>query len=105
MELMKGLEGKFCEEQLRELGGVQAGEKEAQERTLSLPTTSCTTGCGHVEVGLISQTIRDRTKEIDLKLCQRRFRLASGRISSQKGLSGIATDCPGGDGITISGDV
>ncbi|KAK4827043.1 hypothetical protein QYF61_013227 [Mycteria americana] len=57
-KLVKGLEHKSYEKQLRELGLFSLEKREAQEETLSLSTVAS-----------------DRTRGNSLKLCQGRFRL------------------------------
>lgn len=58
---------------LRELGGAQLREKEAQADLLALHS-SPTGGGSQAAVGLWSQGMRDRKRENGLKLCHRRFR-------------------------------
>ena len=66
---MRGLEHKFCEEWLRELG-LQSGEEELRGDLISLYSDQ-KGGCSKMGVSIFSQV----TSGNDLNLCQGRFRL------------------------------
>ncbi|RMC12800.1 hypothetical protein DUI87_10325 [Hirundo rustica rustica] len=93
-ELVKGLEYKSDEEQLRELGMFVLEKRRLREDPTAL--NSCLEGgCSQVWVGLFFQTSDDRTKEHSLKLYQGRFSLDIRRNSiMEKGalVSALADD-------------
>lgn len=97
MEMVKGLENKSYEKQLREL----RLKKRRLRVDIIILYHFLKGGCREVAAGLFSQVKTDGTRGNLIKLQQGRFRLDGGEMSILKGLSKTEIGCPGSGQITI----
>lgn len=97
MELEKGLGHKYDEEQLRELGVLRLGKKEA----LFTLYNSLKGHSSQMCIGPSSQAATDRARGNGLWICQESFRLCIRNNFLWKGLSSTGT----GGGVIILGGI